>query len=37
MVDADRSVTVTDHAVAIAGAAPTGLMLLASGRWQRRH
>jgi hypothetical protein len=33
MVDADRSVTMTDHAVAIAGAGPTGLMLLASWRW----
>ena len=27
------SVTMTDHAVAIAGAGPTGLMLLASCRW----
>lgn len=32
-VDADRSVTMTDHAVAIAGAGPTGLMLLAGCRW----
>jgi hypothetical protein len=29
--DAGRSVTMTDHAVAIAGAGPTGLM--ASCRW----
>ena len=27
----------TDHAVVIAGGGPTGLMLLASGRWQRRR
>jgi hypothetical protein len=27
----------TDHAVVIAGGVPTGLMLLASGRWQRRR
>jgi hypothetical protein len=33
MVDADRRVTMTDHAVVLAGAGPTGLMLLASCRW----
>jgi len=27
----------TDHAVAIVGGGPIGLMLLASGRWQRRR
>lgn len=33
MVDADRSVTMTDHAVVIAGGGLTGLRLLASWRW----
>jgi hypothetical protein len=33
MVDADRSVTMTDHAGVLAGAGPTVLMLLASCRW----
>jgi hypothetical protein len=34
MVGAARSVAMTDHAVAIVGAEPTGLMLSASCRWQ---